>query len=405
MREIRIAYLVSQYPAISHTFILREIRTLRQSGFDIRVASINAPDRSHDQLTSEEREETSKTYYVKADGLKGAFKAHFYTLLTRPFRYGRGLFFALGLGKWDLKKIVYGLFYFVEAVMVGQWMRRQQCSHVHIHFPMAVSTVGLIASRIFPIKFSMTVHGPNEFYDVSSYYLTTKILSADFVCCISYFARSQLMMLSPPLAWDKFEVSPLGVDPARFTPRPFRPNPQPLEILCVGRIVPVKGQFVLVEAVARLIAQGRQLRLRLIGDGPDRPGLENEVTQRGLTGQIIFEGAVNQEKVLNFYAHADIFALASFAEGLPVVLMEAMIMEIPCVTTHITGVPELIKNGEGILVAPSDIEALAEAIALLMDKPDLRYQMGQAGRQKVLQHYELQNNTMKLGEIFRRRLT
>jgi len=146
--------------------------------------------------------------------------------------------------------------------------------------------------------------------------------------------------------WDKFEISPLGVDPAQFTPRPFRERPNPFEILCVGRLVPVKGQFILLKAVSNLIAQGRTLRLRYVGDGPDRQALEDEVKQQGLTEHILFEGAVNQDRILTFYTSADVFVLASFAEGLPVVLMEAMVMEIPCITTHITGVPELIKRGE-----------------------------------------------------------
>jgi colanic acid/amylovoran biosynthesis glycosyltransferase len=406
MNKIRLAYLVSQYPAISHTFILREIRTLRRLGFEISVASINAPDRRKEQLTAEEREEALKTFYVKPAGITGAAKAHLSTVLAQPVRYLRGLFFALSLGKFDLKKMLYGFFYFVEAVMIGRWMRQQQFSHLHIHFGMAAATVGLIANRTFPITLSMTIHGPDEFYDTPGNYLPQKILDAAFICCISHFARSQLMMLSPPTAWDKLDVSRLGVDPVIFTPRPFREQPEPFEVLCVGRLVPVKGQFILVEAIARLIAEGRQLRLRLVGDGPDRQDLENEVKRRGLTEQVIFEGAVNQDRILEFYTSADVFVLASFAEGLPVVLMEAMAMEIPCVTTHITGVPELIKTrSEGILVAPSEVEALTSAIAELMDKPDFRRQLGETGRRQVLQNYELQRNTERLADIFRHRLS
>jgi glycosyltransferase involved in cell wall biosynthesis len=405
MKKIRLAYLVSRYPMISMTFILREVRTLRLLGFDIRVASINIPDHRSEQLTSAEREETAVTYYIKKDGISGAFKAHIKTLLTQPLSYLRGLFFALRLGQWDLKKILYGLFYFIEAIMLGQWMRHQQCSHLHIHLGTTGATVGLITKHTFPITFSFTMHGPQDFYDAPGYYLTQKILDAAFICCISHFARSQLMMLSPPSNWDKLEVSPLGVNPETFTPRPFRQHPNPFEILCVGRLVPDKGQFLLIEAVAHLIATDRQLRLRLVGDGPDRQRLEDEVKQQGFTEHIIFEGVVNQDQIFGFYTSADVFALASFAEGLPIVLMEAMAMEIPCVTTHITGIPELITNGKnGILVAASDIKALADAIALLMDNPDWRHQIGKAGRQRVLESYELQRNTEGLAEIFRRRL-
>ncbi|MDM8567431.1 glycosyltransferase family 4 protein [Candidatus Halobeggiatoa sp. HSG11] len=405
MNKSRLAYLISQYPAISHTFILREIRMLRDFNFDISVASINPPDRNVEELTEAEREEATNTYYIKPDGIKGAIKAHFYTLFTQPFNYIGGLLFALRLGQFDLKKILYNLFYFVEAVMIGRWMQRNKLSHLHVHFGMAAATVGLITKRIFPIKYSFTMHGPRDFYDIYGCYLSQKITDADFICCITYFASSQLMMLSSPDCWNKLEVSPLGVDPNTFIPHQFCREPEPFEILCVGRLVPDKGQFILLEAVTYLIAKGYKLRLHLVGDGPDRLTLETKVKQRGLTEQVIFAGAVNQNQILKFYANTDIFVLASFAEGLPVVLMEAMVMEIPCVTTNITGVPELIEHGvNGLLVAPSDVNDLAQSIAKLMDEPDLRQQMGIAASQKVKKHYELQQNTKRLADIFRKRL-
>jgi glycosyltransferase involved in cell wall biosynthesis len=406
MKKIRLGYLVSQYPAISHTFILHEIRRLRHLGFEISVASINPPDRCAEQLTHIEREEAANTYYVKPDGFKGAIKAHLYTLMKQPLGYLRGLFFALRLGQFDLKKILYGFFYFAEAVMIGHWMRRLQFSHLHIHLGMAAATVGLIAEHTFPITLSFTIHGPDEFYDVPSNYLKQKIIKAAFICCPTHFVRSQLMMLSPPTAWNKLLNSRLGVNTAMFTPRPFRQNPKPFELLCVGRLVPVKGQFVLVEAVKRLVSAGRQLRLRLIGDGPIRQDLEAMVTEQELREQVIFEGSVNQEHILDLYNQTDVFVLASFAEGLPVSLMEAMMMEIPCISTHITGIPEMIRTGkDGILVAPSDTTALTDAIALLMDNSDLRRKIGEAGRQRVLERYELEKNTEWLADIFRRRLS
>lgn len=403
--KIRLAYLVSRYPAVSHTFILREVCTLRQLGFDIQVASINAADRPTAELTADECAEAANTFYVKPAGIIGALTAHGYTLLTQPVNYLRGLVYALNLGKFDLKKIIYSFFYFVEAVMIGQWLRRQQCTHLHVHFATPAATVGLIARQMFPITFSMTVHGPDEFYDVSHFHLSEKVRVADFICCISHFARSQLSLLSSPDVWDKLEVSRLGVDSTVFSPRPFREQPNPFEVLCVGRLVPAKGQFLLIEAIASLVAHGRSVRLRLVGDGPDRPRLESTVKQRYLTEHVIFTGAVNQDRIRDFYRQADAFALASFAEGLPVVLMEAMAMEIPCVTTHITGVPELIKTGEGLLVAPADVAGLTTALGYLLDNPVERYQMGKAGRQRVSQDYELQRNTEKLAEIFRRRLS
>ncbi|MBK1643685.1 colanic acid biosynthesis glycosyltransferase WcaL [Thiocapsa imhoffii] len=400
-----LAYLVSQYPAASHTFILREVRRLRQLGFRIDVASINRPDRSGAALAQEEREEEAVTYYVKADGVRGALSAHWATVRTRPGAYFKGLWGAARLGGTDLKRVVYALFYFVEAVMVGHWLTQRGFGHLHVHFATPAATVGLIAKRVFGIGFSMTVHGPDEFYDAPGYRLAEKIDGADFICCIGYYCRSQLMKLSAPAHWSKFEIAPLGVDPKAFSPRPFRAQPTPFEILCVGRLVPAKGQHVLIAALAQLVAEGRDLCLRLVGDGPDRAALEAQGQTLGVTRHLIFEGVVNQDRIRAIYAEADCFALASFAEGIPVVLMEAMAMEIPCVTTFITGHPELIRDGiDGLLVAPSDTQGLAAAIAALMDDPARRQQLGAAGRQRVIEHYDLEANTNRLAEILRHRL-
>ncbi|MBE2294244.1 MAG: glycosyltransferase [Phycisphaerales bacterium] len=402
---IHLAYLVSRYPAVSHTFILREVLRLRELGFEIAVASINSPDQPPEKLTAAERAEMGLTYYVKSHGLSGAVVAALGTLAVQPGRFFRGLWFAVRLGGADLKKQAYGLFYFIEALMIGRWMAREKRTHLHVHFATPAATVALIAHRVFPITFSMTVHGPDEFYDVPGYSLAAKIAGASFICCIGQYARSQLMKLSPPDQWDKLEISPLGVDPALFTPRPFRCNPEPFEIICVGRLTPAKGQSILLEAMARLRAQGREIHLRIVGDGPDRMILERMVIERGLQDAVVFEGAVNQDRIRALYAAADAFALASFAEGIPVVLMEAMAMTIPCVSTRITGIPELIRDGQdGLLVAPSDAEELAVALARLMDDAELRRRLGEAGRARVENKYNLHRNIERLATIFRRRL-
>jgi len=401
----RLAYLVSRYPAFSHTFILNEVLRLKALGFSIRVASINDPDRPPEAFTADEAGEAKLTYYVKASGLRGALVALGSALVRRPLPTLRGLLFALRLGGADLGKIGFGLFYFIEALMIGRWMRRERLEHLHVHFATPASTVGLIAKQIFPIGFSFMVHGPDEFYDAPGYRLTEKIEGADFVLAIGTYARSQLMKLSPPDAWRKFDVCPLGVDPRRFQAVEVREQADPPEVICVGRLVPAKGQHVLIQALAKLRDLGTKVRLRLVGDGPDRPALERQVAELDLGDRVIFEGAVNSDRVQALYQGADIFALASFAEGIPIVLMEAMAMEIPCVTTRITGIPELIRDGiDGILVAPSDDDELADAIARLAQDARLRRQLGQAGRARVLDKYDLGRNTQRLATTFRRRL-
>jgi colanic acid/amylovoran biosynthesis glycosyltransferase len=401
---LRLAYLVSEYPAISHTFILREVRHLRTMNFDVRVASINSPRRPAAEMTTEELEEIQTTFYIKKVGTVGAARAHLRAIRQRPGAYIRGLVFALSLGGTDLRQLLYSMFYFTEALMLGNWMEGQGLDHLHVHFANPASTVGLVASRIFANGFSFTVHGPDEFYDVRGQRLAEKIEGASFVFCIGHFARSQLMKISPVRCWNKFVIAPLGVDLKVFA-RPFRLAAEPFQILCVGRLVPAKGQHILIAAIDRLVKEGRTVSLRLVGEGPDRANLEREVKCRRLGEHVTFEGNVNQDLIGQFYREADAFALASFAEGIPVVLMEAMAMEIPCVSTTVAGIPELIQNEiNGLLVMPSDERALAEALGRLIDDKVLRRRLGEAGRRRVMEKYDLYTNVERLSWLFRARL-
>ena len=402
---VRLAYLVSEYPAISHTFILREARRLGTRNFDIRVASINSPRQSASQMAVEDQEQAATTFYIKRAGVTGAALAHLRTIVQKPVAYFRGLMFALALAGTDLGQLLYSLFYFTEAVMLGNWMGSRGLEHVHVHFANPASTVGLIASRIFGVGFSFTVHGPDEFYDVRGQRLSEKIEGALFVLCIGYFARSQLMKVSPIRNWSKFEIAPLGVDLEVFARRPFRPAAEPFRILCVGRLVPAKGQHILIAAVDRLVKAGRSVSLRLVGDGPDRLRLEREVKCRELGAYITFEGNVNQDRIRTYYREADAFVLASFAEGIPVVLMEAMAMAIPCVSTTVAGIPELIRDGiDGLLVMPSDDRGLAQTIGRLIEDEGLRCRLGEAGRRRVMEQYDLEKNVDLLARLFRARL-
>jgi len=399
----KIAYLISQYPALSHTFILREIQHLRGMGFDIGVASINQPDRTAQDLSDEERDEHKRTFYVKQHCKKRGWIIHLRSAFSSPLRYFSALSYALGLGAPNLYRMVYGLFYWAEAVVLAAWMERNSLKWLHVHFATPASTVALILKRFEPsVSFSMTVHGPDEFYEVSKYNLKRKLEAASLVCCIGEFTRSQLMLLSDPAQWSKFEVVRLGVNPDCFRPPKSKSCRKTFEVLCVGRLVPAKGQHVLLSAIQRLAGEGRSIRLRLIGDGPDRGRLEQYVAEsRILQEHVVFEGGVRPDLVKSYYAKADLFVLASFAEGIPVVLMEAMAMEIPVFSTWITGIPELISDQEnGYLVPASSVDLLVERIRTLMDNRGLREYLGRKGRGRILQSYDLRKNTQQLGEVF-----
>jgi glycosyltransferase involved in cell wall biosynthesis len=396
----RIAYLLSQYPAVSHTFFLKEILGLKQLGFQVETASINAPDRPIDLLPHAEELEARSTYYIKTLGFRKILWA-VALLLFRDTRVClRGLSAAAHLFRWNIRGGLYALFYLLEALLLGRWMQQRNLQHLHVHFGGAVATVGMLASRAWGFSYSLTIHGPEEFYDVEQFYLMQKIHHASFIFCISNFCRSQLMKYSHPSHWDKLHVLRLGVDPEEFAPVSPR-SPGTIRIVSVGRLVPAKGQLILLQAFHQLLDQGRDIQLVLVGDGPDKKHLQQFVAKRNLAGHITFCGALNHDQTRQQLAEADIFALASFAEGVPIALMEAMAMEIPCVSTSIAGIPELIRhNVDGLLVPASSVEALTAAIDQLVTDAELRRNLAASARARVIDCYNLPHNLQLLASAF-----
>ncbi len=400
----QIGYLISQYPAVNHTFILREVLALRSQGLELHTVSIRRSDRPLEMLSSDEAEEFGRTFSIMGAGGLHAAAANVRVALRRPLAYLKGLAYAWRLSRGTPRLIVNYTFYFVEAVVAGDHFERRGVGHFHTHFS---STVALLLSRVFPISHSITLHGPTEFDDVVGFQLAQKVASANFVSTISHYASSQVMRASDPAHWHKVRALRLGVDPSAFAPRrpPVRGVGEPYQLVFVGRLAPAKAQFMLIEAVDLLRARGRLVMLTLVGEGPARTGLEALVSERGLGNEVKLAGACNHDRVAAFYNQSDAFVLGSFAEGVPVVLMEAMAMELPCIATWIAGIPELIDNGiDGLLVPPADPAALADAIVRLMDDPDLAQRLGAAGRQKVVSKYNLEHNTERLGDEFRRLL-
>lgn len=400
MAASKLVYLVSEYPGISHTFIFREIQALRSMGFKVDTASIRKP--AHlSRMTATERDEARRTFYIKNASLFSVFQAHYRLLKQSAWRYARMLTGAITFGRRGPKSILKGLGYFAEAGLLLDWIHgEKEVDHVHVHFANPAATVAMIAGLFGTVAYSVSVHGPDIFYNVEENLLAEKVKRAKFVRCISYYCQSQLMRLVPHSFWSRFAVVRCGVDPKVFLPRP-EPANAVAEILCLGRLVPAKGQHVLLEACSRLRAKAIPFHLTLVGGGDDQDSL-SAVTQRlGLADCITFTGAIGQDQVHAYYDRADLFVLASFAEGVPVVLMEAMAKEIPCISTRITGVPELIEDGvDGFLVTPSNVEELAEQLAVLLGDGELRRQVGSNGRHKVLRQYNLQENCRLMAELF-----
>lgn len=367
-------------------------------GLELITASINKTNRSDEKLTQEEVEEKNLTYYVKADGLIGAIKSKTALVFRSPLKLLKTFCYAIKTAGPNLKMQLYHQLYLIEAIMVAEWMHKNSSNNLHVHFASEVATVGMFVKKLNDCHLSITVHGPDEFYNADKYLLEEKINTVDKIFCISDFARSQLMKLSEYNQWGKFCITRLGVDVETFQPNDKNSNSSP-NILSVGRLCPAKAQHILIEAIAILARKGLDFTVTFVGDGPDRSSLEDLCESLSLNKIITFTGSVNHDEVKSFYDECDIFCLPSFAEGIPIVLMEAMSKEIPCVTSRITGIPELIDSGvDGFLTAPSNAEELAQALESLIQDDSLRSQIGQAAREKVVGKYHLENNMTYFGK-------
>jgi glycosyltransferase involved in cell wall biosynthesis len=406
----RLGYLLSRYPGISHTFLLQEIRGLRELGFDIATASVNAPDRAHQQLTAAEAEEAAATFYLKPMP-RGRAMLHLLRIVcSSPASAFRALRTDLQLRPSSFCQRLFSFFYVAEALLLCDWIRRRRITHLHVHFGGAVATVGLIAAAAARIPYSLTIHGPDEFFDELGTHLRQKFENAAFVIAISHYCRSQIMRIASPVHWDRFETVKLGIRPELLPQRQPRDTAAPLQMVMVGRLVPTKGPLLLLQAflhaMDQLRSEGIALGLTLIGEGPERSNLENFIRQHDLTRFVTLTGALNHDETLKHVAHSDLFVLASFAEGIPVALMEAMALGVPCISTYIAGIPELIDHDhDGILVPAGSVDDLTKAILRLARDPALRQRFAEGARAHVLRDYHLTENLKVLADTLNRRIS
>lgn len=399
-----ITYVVSQYPAISHTFILGEVNGIKREGIPVNVASINQPDRPFEKLTPLEQEAHKETTFVKSELTKKLPAYLFKTLLRRPSGFFKSLTTALKCGIAYPSTLAHQIAYWLEAMVVADMANRNNSKQLHAHFSTQGCTVAMLAAEIEGINFSFTVHGPDEFYNVDKQFLPKKFSAANFIVCISDFARSQVMKYTDFDQWEKLHINNLGVDPKLFHPAD-KDNDIPT-LLCVGRLVNAKGQGVLVQAAKILAERGREFVVHFVGDGPDRQSLEAFTAHHQLEKHIKFLGKVNHDQVQTLQRESDIFVLPSFAEGIPIVLMEAMASGTPCVTTHITGIPELFTHmKDGLLVRPGNSEMLADALEQLMNDPEFARNIATKALKTVRKQWDIHRSNERLAQIFKEQLS
>lgn len=401
---MRVAYIVTGYPYVSHTFVQREVLALRRLGAEVETFAVRRSS-PEDLRSDDDRREFATTHTLRPLRFGRYAGAHARAILSPRARWLRALRTSMGLASPEPRSIAWRFFYFVQAVVLWDRVRRRGMTHVHAHFANVSADLAMLATEVGGPgwTWSFTMHGPTEFADVEAHRLRQKAASATFVACISDYCRSQLMALLPVEQWDKLHIVRCGVDPDRFSPARERTDDGPLRLICIARMVPVKGHAVLIEAVRVLRGRGIALELTLIGDGPDRSALERQVEEAGLGSTVTFRGSLGQDEVRVALASADVLCLPSFAEGVPVVLMEAMSMAIPVVCSRITGIPELVVHDEsGKVVSPGRSDLVAEAIAALAGAPEHRREMGLAGRRRIEDLYTSDGNASVLLAQFSR---
>jgi len=397
----RVAYLVNQYPKVSHSFIRREILALERLGIAVSRAALRGWDA---QLAdTEDERERDRTRYVLKDGLGSLFLAVACKALSAPGRFAAALGLAISMSRRSDRPLPYHLAYLAEACRLLSWLREFGATHLHAHFGTNSAEIAMLTRALGGPPYSFTVHGPEEFDKPQALELAEKIRRAAFVVAISSYGRAQLMRWAAYADWPKIQVVRCGVDHA-FHDVPAVPVPAAARLVCVGRLCEQKGQVLLVEAMARLAERGIACELILAGDGEMRSEVEAAIARHKLESRIRITGWVDANRVRDEILAARALVLPSFAEGLPVVIMEALVLRRPVVTTYVAGTPELVCNREnGWLVPAGDVDALARAMEDALSRPpgDLDG-MGEAGRALVLERHSVDREARKLLECFGR---
>jgi glycosyltransferase involved in cell wall biosynthesis len=397
---VKIAYLINQYPQASQSFIRREINALEALGVTVDRYTL----RTWDQQVVDPGDvaEKQKARVVLGVGAVGLLGALLRVCFSRPGRFLNTLRLAWRMGKRGDRGRLYQLIYLAEACVLLRWLRDSGAQHVHAHFGTNSTAVAMLVRSLGGPTYSFTCHGPEEFDRPEPLKLGEKIARAAFAVAVSEYGRSQLYRWCAYQHWQKIHVIHCGVDSSFLTA-----NPPPLadtaRLVCVGRLAEQKGQLLLVEAAAKLKQQSVPFELVLVGDGPMRREVESLVTRHGLEPCVKITGWMSNDQVREQILAARAMVLPSFAEGLPVVVMEALALERPVLSTFVAGIPELVESAtSGYLVPAGSVEGLATAMREVLSAPveQLR-QMGRNGARRVAEQHDARIEAKALLELFR----
>lgn len=400
---MRIAYFTNRYPAVSHTFIRREIFALEALGISIVRFAVKP---GSDLVDDEDRAEATRTRFLLRIGIAELLHCCGTTLLKQPLAVISALGQAFRLSRRSESGILRHLAYVVEAAVLAKWCRREGVQHVHVHFGTNATTIALLAKEFSDISYSFTAHGPDEFEKAPLLSIDKKLDRATFAVCVSSFGRSQFMRWSPPDLWSKIAVVHCGLDRAFFD-RPILAPPANARLVCVGRLDERKAQILLVAAARRLLEEGTRCEIVLVGDGEMRPIIEEAIRQAGLRRTVTLIGWGSGDRVKAEIEAARALILPSFSENMPVVLMEAMALGRPVISTYIAGIPELVEPGKtGWLVPAGDEVALTQAMREALTAPVAQLAaMGEAARRHILDQHEAFKEAKKLKHLLEQTVT
>jgi glycosyltransferase involved in cell wall biosynthesis len=401
MSALRLGYLTSVYARASDTFIRNEVLELRRREHTVRTYSIRTPE-DEQQVSDEIRSERASTLYILPDHARAALLAAARLLLTRPARTLAALALSWRTGAKGLRARLLHLAYFVEACFLAVRLRRDGVQHLHVHLEEQPATVGMLASALSGVPYSMAVHGPYIFRAPVQWALGEKIARAAFVTCISEFTRSQCMLYAPLEHWPKLHLVRCAPHPSFLAAEPA-PFEERRRFVWVGRVCEEKGVPVLIEAVAALAKEGHEFELELLGDGPLLPMVRERIAREGLERRVHTLGWASSDLVRARLATATALVQPSFAEGLPVVIMEALALGRPVISTYVAGIPELVETGvDGWLVPAGSVEALAAAMRQAIVSPTVELiQLGLAGRTRVSAQHSIEKEVTNLLALLR----
>jgi glycosyltransferase involved in cell wall biosynthesis len=397
---MRIAYLVNQYPKISHSFVRREIVALERRGFNITRIALRGWD--GELVDKQDQVEREHTRYVLQNGSPPLVLALLRTFLTQPVRLVRGFALAWQMSRQAERPFPIHLVYLAEACRIAFWLRGAEIKHIHAHFGTNSAEVAMLVHQLGGPSWSFTVHGPEEFDKSQQIGLAEKIRRCSFVVAVSSFGRSQLFRNVGHEHWHKVKVVHCGIERAFYVAPPSIVRSE-RRLVCVGRLTEQKGQLLLIEAARLLLERGTDFELVLAGDGEMRDEIDALIMHYKLHTRIRVTGWISGEQVRDEILAARALVLPSFAEGLPVVIMEAMALKRPVISTFVAGIPELVVPGQhGWLIPAGDVDALAESMQACLDAyPETIARMGAAAYERVFHRHDVDAEALTLARLFK----